>query len=279
MSETQRVFGDTEVLILRDGSFEASTDYLIHDGGEDARARMLARLDSDKFTIPVNCFLLRGPHGTILVDAGLGAAWGDNFGGARRLLKEAGVQPDDISHVLMTHLHTDHFLGLFDGDEAFVPHADILVPEADAAWFTDASAREQQPEDRRETFDLVAKLLGVYGERITRIPPGPVVTASGEQLGIEAVALPGHSPGHTGYLVHASGGNLMIWADTVHNEAIQGADPAIGLRFDHTPAQAVRTREALFARCAAENWTVAGNHIFGFRRVEKAGDAFRIVPA
>ena len=279
MNEFEKSFGDTKVQILRDGSFEASTDYLIHDGGEDARTRMVAGLPSDTFTVPVNCFLLRGPHGTMLVDTGFGTASGEGFGNARRLLKEAGVKPEDIGHVLMTHLHSDHVLGLFEGDAAFLPSADILVPEADLAYFTDPDARAEQPEDRRQSFDLAAKMLRVYGDRVKRIAPGPVVTATGEKLGIEAVPLPGHSPGHTGYLVHASGGNLMIWADTVHYEAIQGPDPRIGLRFDNNPSQAVRTREALLARCAAENWVVAGNHVFGFRRVRKEGDAYRIIPA
>lgn len=46
----------------------------------------------------------------------------------------AGIQPDDVSRVILTHIHGDHALGLIDGDRPYFPKAEIWVPEADLAF-------------------------------------------------------------------------------------------------------------------------------------------------
>lgn len=267
-----RRFGRYETYLLRDGEFRAPADVLTHLDGEASRRQAIGRLGKPEIQIDVNCFLLRSADGITLIDSGAGTVWGPTFGRSRQAMSELGIEPAQVDRVLLTHLHDDHALGLFEGDAAFFPNAEILVPQTDLAYFTDAAALEATPEARRGAFGMASKLQHVYGDRVRTIGEGPVLP------GIIARALPGHTPGHTGYLLEDPGHSLMVWADTLHLAEIQPEDPAIGLVFDLDSATAARTRRALLEQAADEGWIVVGGHITGFNQVERAGNGFRIVP-
>jgi glyoxylase-like metal-dependent hydrolase (beta-lactamase superfamily II) len=79
--------------------------------------------------------------------------------------------------------------------------------------------------------------------------------------GISAVALPGHTPGHTGWLIASGNESLLIWGDLVHLASVQVARPDTGLVFDVDPQQACATRRRTFDRVAADKLTVAGAHM------------------
>lgn len=264
-----------DVFLLRDGLFEAPPNAVLHTGGtaapggeEKAAPGGLGRTLSQW---PLNCFLLRGPTGLTLVDAGCGSAWGEGFGGARAALGRLGLAPEAIDHVLLTHLHSDHGLGLFEGEAAYFPRAEILLPRAELAFFTDTAERDRLPAARQGGFALAARLQRLYAGRLRPTGPGAVLP------GIEALPLPGHTPGHTGYLL----GDLLLWGDALHMAELQAADPDIGLAcdLDLDPQAGATTRHTLLRRCAAEGWVVAGGHIEGFRRVESAGCAWKLSPA
>jgi glyoxylase-like metal-dependent hydrolase (beta-lactamase superfamily II) len=270
---TTRRFGPYDVTILKDGQFEPPNDVLMHAGGETALKAAIDRLAGAALRLDVNCFLLRGDGGLILVDAGIGPAWGAAFGHARTALQALGVAPEQIGRVLLTHLHTDHALGLLDGQAAWLPRAEIFIPGTDLAYFTDAAVRAALPEDRQQPFDITAGLLAAYDGRITTIEAGEVPGLPG----IELVPLPGHTPGHSGYLLYGPE-TLLLWADTVHVGDLQPGDPGLGLIFDVDPAQAMQTRLATFQMAEQKRWTVAGAHVTGFGRIERAGEAFRFAP-
>ena len=271
-------FGQYDVILLPDGVFEAPADVLIHTDGNIARQGAIEALGKPTLQVDVNCFALRGADGIILVDAGTGTSWGPKYGHARSALREAGITPDQIQHILLTHIHGDHALGLFDGDAPYFPNAEVFVPERDLAFFTDPVAREATPEARRGGFNIAEQLQRIYGSRVRRVPEGPVFA------GIEARLLPGHTPGHTGYLVRggdrtdAGDKDLLIWGDTLHLGDLQPGDPKIGLVFDLDPEMAARTRQITLEDAAREGWVVAGGHITGFGRVERASGGYQIVP-
>lgn len=272
MEHGPRRFGAYDAVLLRDGVFEAPADALVHVDGEGARQQAIAAWGQPSLRMDVNCFALRGPSGVILVDAGTGPSWGAHLGHARAALADIGVAPREVGRVLLTHVHGDHALGLFDGEAPYFPEAEILVPQADLAFFTDAEARAAIPKARQGGFDIAAALLRVYAGRVRPIAPGPVMP------GIEACPLPGHTPGHTGYLVGDGADRLLLWADMLHLEALQPADPDIGLVYDLDPAAAARTRRGALEQAARQGWSVAGGHVSGFGRVEAVGGAYRIMP-
>ncbi|MGY5780101.1 AidB family quorum-quenching N-acyl homoserine lactonase [Rhizobium sp. LEGMi135b] len=273
MTDHSLHIGQYDITLLLDGLFEASAEILIHADGDAARQQAIANWGKPTLQFDVNCFLLRGPAGVALVDVRTGPAWGSKLGHARSALREAGIAPDEIQSVLLTHPHGDHALGLFDEDKAYFPNAEVFIPDADLAHFTDPAVREAIPEARRGVFKIAEQLQRIYGARVRRIGPGNLPP------GIEAVSLPGHTPGHTGYLVRGDDNSLLIWGDALHLGNLQPGDPKIGLAYDLDPALGVRTRQAALEDAAREGWIVAGSHITGFGRVQRASGGYEILPA
>jgi glyoxylase-like metal-dependent hydrolase (beta-lactamase superfamily II) len=271
MAPPRLYVGNCEVLILGDGCFEAPADVLRHVDGASARKKAIETWGKPTIQIDVNCFALRSPDGIALIDAGAGEFWGPAFGQARPALRAAGVNPDDVRRVLLTHLHDDHVLGLFDGHAPYFPRAEVWTPRRDLAFFTDPRAWEATPEARRGGFDMARQLQESYGSKIRTIPNGPILD------GVEAFPLPGHTPGHTGYLVSDDNGGLLIWGDTLHLAGLQSADPKVGVVYDLDMETAALTREATLQRAADSQWIIAGGHVTGFGRVQRDENGFQII--
>jgi glyoxylase-like metal-dependent hydrolase (beta-lactamase superfamily II) len=272
MSETWRRFGSYDVLTLDDGVFEAPLDVLIHADGEAVRNAAVARWGKPKISIPVNCFALRGADGITLVDAGTGPSWGEAMGHAPAAMAKAGITPEQVERVLITHLHGDHALGLFDGDRARFPHAEIIVPEADFSFFGDEGNRAQTPQNRQGGFAVTAAVKRHYGGRIHSVPAGSV------RPGITLIPLPGHTAGHSGYLIEGEE-SLLLWGDALHLSDLQATDPQIGFIYDFDAATARASRRAILARAMREGWLVSGGHIEGIRRVIGNGSGYELIPA
>ena len=273
MTDESRRIGDREVTPLLDGVFDLPRGAVVHPGGAEARDRSLAAPVGDSFGIDVNAFLLRGPEGITLVDAGTGHAWGPGLGHARAALERHGIAPGQVDRVLLTHIHGDHALGLLDGTEAWLPGAEILAPERDLGFFTDAAAREATPPERRGGFAIAESLSRAYAGRLRGVPAGEVLP------GIELLPLPGHTPGHAGYLLRGDGAgdSLLLWGDLLHLAGPQSADPELSVVYDLDPAEARRSRRAGLERATASGWLVAGGHVTGFGRVRKEGTGFRMM--
>jgi glyoxylase-like metal-dependent hydrolase (beta-lactamase superfamily II) len=273
MSPDHRCVGRYNVTILHDGIFEAPSEVLTHVAGEQAREQAIAALGRPTIRIVVNCFALRDASGLTLVDAGTGTSWGDAYGHARRALSALGTTPDQVDRVLITHLHGDHALGLFDGDKPYFPKAEILVPEIDLAHFADAAKRAATPKARQSGFDIAATLLRLYDGRVRAAAPGSVMP------GIELVPLPGHTHGHAGYLIADRARSLLLWGDALHLQSLQAADPDIGLVYDLDGETAARSRRTVLDRAAGEGWLVSGGHVEGIREVRRGAGGYEIVAA
>jgi glyoxylase-like metal-dependent hydrolase (beta-lactamase superfamily II) len=265
--------GEIRIDTLVDGVYETGREALTHGDGEAARARALEAWGDRPLSFDVNLFLLRGPGGTVLIDAGTGSHWGPHLGHARQAMADLGVAPEDVDRVLLTHVHGDHALGLLDdSDGPWLPRAEILLPAAELAFFTDEAERLALPETRRSGFTITARLIAAYGDRLRALPFGTFAP------GMELVPLPGHTPGQGGYLLSDGGTKLLLWADALHLQHLQSRDPGVGLIFDLDPAGTIRTRRTMLARALTEGWIVGGSHITGFGRVVPDGETYRIAP-
>lgn len=273
MGQPPRRFGRYEVSILGDGFFEAPSDVLTHTAGEAARQQALGQWSSPNIRIVVNCFLLRGPGGITLVDAGTGTSWGDAFGHARAAMAAMAVEPGQVERVLLTHLHGDHALGLFDGALPYFPKAEVIVPGIELAHFGDQEKRAATPKARQGGFDIAAALQRLYAGRIRIAGPGTILP------GIELIALPGHTYGHSGYLIEDESRSLLLWGDALHLSTLQAADPDVGLAYDLDGATAARTRRDILERSAGSGWVVSGGHVEGFRSVRAIASGYELLQA
>ena len=91
---------------------------------------------------------------------------------------------------------------------------------------------------------------------------------------------PGHTPGHTGWLVHSGHDGVLIWGDVVHLAAVQVPRPEAALVFDVDPDAARATRRRIFDQVAADRLRVAGAHLDfpGFGHIVRQGASYRFEP-
>ena len=212
---------------------------------------------------------------TVLIDTGAGHTMGPAAGRLAGNLKAAGVTLDDVNVVLMTHLHLDHAGGLTDAAGAPIfSMAELYLSEAELAHWTSDEAREAAPEVLKPSFELARRQIAPYSTRTRRFTTGEVLPR------IQAVPLPGHTPGHTGFLIESGGEKLLVWGDAMSVPAVQAPRPDVSLVFDTDPQLGISTRRGVLERAVAEDLLVAGTHLPfpGFSRIARAGAGFAVQP-
>jgi glyoxylase-like metal-dependent hydrolase (beta-lactamase superfamily II) len=270
-----RHVGDVVVTALNDGVLEASFNWLTHIDPAEPPALHAASFRAIPPRITVNAFLLHLGERLVLVDSGCGGAMGPSLGRLSENLAAMGVAPAAIDAVLLTHLHPDHVGGLVDAaGKALLPNAELVVHEAEPPFWQDDTVLAQASEENRGFIQLARTVLAAYRGRVRTI-------ASGEVLpGITAVPEPGHTPGHTGWLIASGADSLLIWGDIVHMPGVQFARPGAGMGFDIDGAQAIATRQRIMDMAATDRLLVAGMHLDfpAFGHLARAGDGYAFIP-
>ena len=263
--------GTHEIIAITDGGTEFSAE-LFPDTSEEHIQALLDKAGATSIETNFNAFLVKSPARTLLVDAGPRDLFGPGCGKLPQGLKEAGVAADDISHVLLTHLHPDHIAGTVtaEGKPVF-NNATILLSE-DEYKFWD---RDQPFGD--ETLDHwleVAKVvLKAYADKIETFS-----TNADLGHGVSAMALPGHTPGHSGFRVDDGSESFAMVCDIFHAPALQIADPEIAIVFDIDADTARKTRKLVLDMVATDELVFSGGHMTSpkMARLSREGKGFRI---
>ncbi len=267
--------GEFTVTAVSDGILNSNHDVILGIPPEES-AKLTGIAYGQPVTLDVNSFLIRHRGKLILSDAGTGQGLQPvqkNLGKLPENLRALGVPPDAIDIIMLTHLHSDHSLGLVDEQgKAVFPKAELFIHEVEAAFWLD---RVLQPGDSERVVGNSNKqraTLAPYKDRIRRIKDGEVLP------GITAMLRPGHTPGHTNWLIQSGGERILIWGDIVHLAAVQLARPEARLIYDTDTDLAAVTRQKVLDWAADERLLVAGAHLGfpGFGRVERSGDRFII---
>ncbi len=272
--------GDVVVTALNDGMLGDDTfnffDVVTNLPKTAAEALHRAAFRALPPRLPVNAFLLHLADTLVLVDGGCGASMGPALGRLTGNLAAIGVKPHDIDTILVTHLHPDHIGGLVDGSgHAVFGNAEMVVHAADATYWSDEKLLAQATEEQDKQFVLLSRAtLAAYRDRTRTVTSGEVLP------GITVVPAPGHTPGHTGWLIASGDHTLLIWGDVVHLPGIQFAHPEAGMAFDVDGVQAIETRRRIMDMAATDRLRVTGMHLDfpGFGHVVRAGEAFAFVP-
>ena len=266
--------GDIEITALSDGPFPATLDSFIDFPRAEAE-RLTGWKPGDPLFLPVNAYLLRLGTKHALIDTGCGPTMGPDLGQLPNSLRALGIAPQTIDTVLLTHIHPDHALGLLDAaGRAVFPNAELVVHDDEAAFWLNRGAASGTSERIRRNIAKGQAACAPYRDRLR-------VVRNGDALpGVSAIALPGHTPGHTGWLVQAGDDGVLIWGDIVHLPAVQVPRPDAALVFDVDPAQARATRARTFDRVAADHLRVAGAHMDfpGFGHITRHGLSYRFEP-
>lgn len=222
---------------------------------EEDREIIARAYPEGKVSNVLNVLLLRGRGVTALVDTGYD--W--TAGTLDAALARAGVGPQDVTHVVITHAHGDHTGGLLRDGKAAFPSAELLFSEKELAFWTDPGRKAAASGGMRNIFDNVSTLLQAYGDRVRTFVPGdPVVP---ELSGVLAVDESGHTPGHVGIMAEADGKTFLFWSDLLHAFDVQAHSPSISASFDMDPEKAARVRRDMLNRAGTEGWLVVGSHV------------------
>ena len=225
--------------------------------------------------IPVNNFVFARDGKVIMIDAGAGNTMQPTLGKLPENLRQGGIDPATITHILITHVHPDHANGLVDDAGApHYPNAELLVHETELDFWLSAdkagASERTRPMHQRAQIDLKP-----YLSRIRRMKDGE------EYLGCGVVLAAGHSPGHTVWRVSAGGESFISWGDLVHLSAIKISRPDAKLSYDLDADKAVAARKRILDMAANERIMVAGAHVNapGFGHVVRKGLTFGFEPA
>ena len=266
--------GKKKVTVINDCHFPVSEDYLTRLPKEGIKKIQFDGFRPEQPTMTLNIFLVEGDdHAPLLIDVGMGKKAAPHIvGGLLETLPYTGLSASDIGIILITHLHGDHYYGLIDenGHKNF-PNAKLwLSPEEYGYWLENSSLGE---EDKKNATDA-GIALKPYERLVTGLPNGEIVA------GITAVALPGHTPGQTGFLLQSEGEQLLFWADVLSVPSIQAAMPEIGFVTDTDGPLAVQTRMKTLEDAVNNRMLVAGPHLefpcLSYVKREKNG--YRLIP-
>ena len=240
---------------------------------EIAALRERAFLSPDGLKHPVGCYLVKTSRNIALIDCGGHSAFLPTTGGALSSLRAAGVAPEAIDTVLLTHIHPEHALGLsYDGRTRNFPNAEIVLTAADHRYWTDPGMESRVPQGRR-FIDFARQAIAPYADRIRLIAADREVEAI---PGVFTDPAPGHTPGHISYRFSSGGEDMLIWGDIAHQNTIQLARPRWRVGVDYDAAQGVESRVRTLDMLASGRTLVGGVHAPwpGFGRIVRAGDGF-----
>ncbi len=269
--------GAWPAVVLSDGplTLQAPQEVLL-DAPPDALLAALAEAGqpTDRLRVQQNLLLLDLPGHRVLFDTGLGTArlFGDESGQLPDSLAEAGIDAASITDVVLTHAHSDHAWGISaeDGTPTF-PDARIHMADVEYAHWTDPALLATGS----RSAAWVMRHLFPLRDRITLLRDGDDPLPF-----IRAIRTPGHTPGHTSYLIGEGTDALLLIGDAADHAPLSLAFPGSRSGYDDDPVAAIATRTALLARIAGEGRKVIGYHypFPGLGFIERHEAAFRFHP-
>jgi glyoxylase-like metal-dependent hydrolase (beta-lactamase superfamily II) len=270
--------GDFEITTLLDGLRPGDGPYPTFGANQtqEAVAELMRNnfLPETKFAngfIPV---LVNTGSELVLVDTGFGAAGRENgLGQLEENLKAAGYTPDQVTVVLITHMHGDHIGGLMNGEAPAFPNARYVGGRIEYDFWTDDARTGTPAENNAKAVNAKVKPLA---DKFTFINAGDEVVP-----GITSEAAYGHTPGHMIFHVESGGKRLVLTADTANHYVASLQRPDWEVSFDGDKTMAAETRKRVFGKIAADRVPFIGYHMPfpGVGYAEKLETGFRFVPA
>lgn len=242
--------GDMDLYGIEDGHRFAEPTAVFPDAPPSVWSDHPERLVDGRFRLSFGCFLISSGEDLVMVDTGTGPNVPDGLVGGQMpsTLAAIGVRPEDIGHVVLTHLHFDHYGGLrLATGEAYFPDARIWVGATELDhWMRLEDERGEAVRSTMQPF----------------VDEGRVSPLSGDESvvdGVGVMSTPGHTPGHLAVDIR-TGENRIVLAGDVTHHPFQVTHPEVSIVFDSDPEQAAATRRRFFEDLGAETRFAAGHY-------------------
>lgn len=265
--------GEFSATALRDGTFQFPNDNKVlgvgHTPAEVAAVLSSAGLPTDKLELSVQPLLVQTADRVMLFDAGAGTNTGPSGGKLLASFDAAGISAATVTDIFISHVHGDHVGGLLNaaGASAF-PNATIHISSPEWAFLKGMTAE-------------TAKGVGIaqYAALMTAMTPKVAEFAPDADIipgVVKAVAIKGHTPGHSGYRITSGKRSLLYIGDSMHHFVISVRRPDWTIAFDSDAPTAQASRKALLAESAASKQLIYAVHFPfpGLGRFERRGDSF-----
>ena len=267
--------GDFEALALNDGGFGGPLDQSPWPSApREALAATLtaAFLPADRFALPFNVLLVRMGSELVLIDSGAGTVFGPAGGRLPARLAAAGVKPEQITAVFLSHAHGDHFGGLLDAQmQPAFKNARHFMGRREWDYWTGPVPADPQ---KQASFKGAQTYLKALEKKWQFIAPGDPLLS-----GLEIVEAYGHTPGHLAFRFTSGNDQLLHLVDTAHHHAVSFGHPEWVLGFDVEPQVAIATRQKILDRVAADRTRIFAAHVPfpGLGHLRRAGAGFEYV--
>jgi glyoxylase-like metal-dependent hydrolase (beta-lactamase superfamily II) len=244
---------------LSDGrcEYDPSAFFANADPVELAAAYRRHGIGPGTISSPYACLLVDTGAGLVLLDTG-GRGWDPGAGRLGESLAAAGVAPEDIDVVVITHGHPDHIGGISDGRGGpRYRNALHVMARAEWAFWTATASLATVPERFRE---IAQENLPPIADRV-RLVEGTIE----EEVvpGVRLLPTPGHTPGHLAVVVEDAGQELLYVSDAVVHPILL-EHPDWHPKYDVDPPQAVATKRMLCERAVANDSLVHAYHFDPF---------------
>ena len=268
--------GDATVTVISDGTMSLPVSFLL--GQVDAKTRdvlLTSRaLPNDAFTAQVNIVVVKTPTALLVIDSGGTPDFMPTLGKFPDSLERAGIAAADVTHVILTHAHADHFWGLIDplDDDTRFSNAKHYMTAVERDFWLKPGIEDKVPDAMKGVTIGTARRMKMIAKRIDAVKPGTEVIT-----GVSMVDTAGHSAGHASILLSFGGQSLLVGGDALSHPIVSFEKPDWILGADLDAERALATRKRLLDQLATDKTALLGYHLPwpGIGRVERSGNGYR----
>lgn len=272
--------GAIEVTAVYDGIWRKPHDptFIKNASVEDTKEALTkAGLTTEFMPIPLTVTVLKIGDKYIMIDSGSGVGqWQANATNLPSNMMAAGIDRSQISTILVSHFHPDHVWGLMEKgtNAAIFPNAELIVSSTEYNWWTEPGRVEKLPDGRKPAGKRIGDVFPTW--KNWKLVEDNAEVAPGVRL----LAAPGHTPGHSAFLVTSGKDQLMVSNDAMYVPALLAPHPDWQGAYDQDGPTAVATRRKLIDRVIADKTMVCGAHFPfpGRGTFTKDGNAYAFAP-
>ncbi len=268
MSQTIHRFsvGEFDCVAVTDGASAFPAMVVFGNAPEVERNQVLeARgMPTDMVQSSLTSIVINTGDHRVLVDAGIGP-FAPSTGHLVENLLQAGIEPESIDTLILTHGHPDHIGTTIDGEgNSVFPNARIVMRQGEWDFWTDETNLEKAANGTLHNLGELDQFMGNWAR--TYLPPiesqvDLIEGREGEEIvpGIFALPAPGHTTHHMGLIIASGNDQLLNLVDVAINP-VHLAEPTWQPAFDFLPEVAIKTRRRIYDRVVADNARVLIYH-------------------